>query len=1125
MTPGPFTQYQLRDVLTEFDSTTEQRGRAYAKKGFAKVAVNTAVKVTGRCRNAQGRNYRCTVRIDDGDIYAECTCPVGEFCKHCVAVLITAANTPAPNTPAPNIPAAPSRHSLNSWRALVTELTAPDDRPVAGTEPPRPVALQVSHERSHRGGRTVTIRPVTTGKTGRWVVSRLTWRHLLSGLPDDPHDPGQLDLLTRIGKSLMSGFGYSPSVSDTISLSAAPTDFWELLRTAVDAGIELVPAVAPRQPAEIALTGEFATGLHVRRNGDDVLVDVEIRLAESVLPPDLPLLLGRPRTTGMAAMAGDVLYLGPVPPLSLTEYRLLQANESLHVPAADLDDFAAALPVLAGARPVEVDDGAVVPQVITGPSLVLQIDVADSRTAVVEWLLEYTVDDTPRTFTAFEPPEPASFRDLGGEAHLWDRARPDIEEVVVQAFPAWQAATTAMLQEMVSHPDHRGDIPELLALWRHITVPGDAAATVADMPSEFLRLPLDLVPLETALLCDQTVPGIVQRGVVDVRITGDADFRPAQQPPALLFTQGSVDDQTDWFDLTITVDVDGATVPLAELIAHLARGETHMVLDDGTYFSLGLAELDQLRLLLDEAREMGELVGDSVSSRTYNATLWEELLALGVVDDQLQDWQRRLAKLSQARPPQPVPPPPGLRAQLRPYQQDGLDWLTFLWDSELGGILADDMGLGKTVQTLALIAEATRQNPDARFLVVAPTSVVANWAAEAGKFVPGLPVVTVTSTAKRLKQTLAEVIGDATIVVTSYALLRIDYDNYAGIDWAGAIFDEGQFLKNHNSQVHQCARRLPAPFKLAITGTPMENRVMELWSLVSITAPGLFSSPKQFKEHFAGPIERGQAPERLGVLRRRLKPIMLRRTKDQVLTDLPPKQEQVVDLVLEPAHRKIYDTFLARERQQLLGLLDDFENNRIQVLRALTRLRQLSLHPGLVDDAHASVKSAKITYLAEQLPILIDEGHSALVFSSFTGFLRKLADRLDDDGIAHSYLDGSMSAAARAQQIEEFTSGATGAFLISLKAGGFGLNLTGADYCFMADPWWNPAAESQAVDRTHRIGQQRPVTVYRMVSEGTVEEKVIDLQNRKRELFSALIDDGAQFSGAITADDVRALLG
>jgi SNF2 family DNA or RNA helicase len=251
----------------------------------------------------------------------------------------------------------------------------------------------------------------------------------------------------------------------------------------------------------------------------------------------------------------------------------------------------------------------------------------------------------------------------------------------------------------------------------------------------------------------------------------------------------------------------------------------------------------------------------------------------------------------------------------------------------------------------------------------------------------------------------------------------------------------------------------------------------------------------------------------------------LRRTKSQVATELPPKQEQIMTLDLGAKHRKIYDTRLARERQKVLGLLGEWEKNRFQIFRSLTLLRQLSLHAGLVDDTNIHVASAKIDYLVTQLPELVAEGHSALVFSQFTGFLGILRSHLDSAGLDYSYLDGSVGGKGRAAAIAEFRSGATKIFLISLKAGGFGLNLTEADYCFVCDPWWSPAAEAQAVDRAHRIGQTRPFSVYRLVSQGTIEEKVVALQDRKRELFGAVIDNGKIFGSPITAADVRDLLG
>jgi SNF2 family DNA or RNA helicase len=314
---------------------------------------------------------------------------------------------------------------------------------------------------------------------------------------------------------------------------------------------------------------------------------------------------------------------------------------------------------------------------------------------------------------------------------------------------------------------------------------------------------------------------------------------------------------------------------------------------------------------------------------------------------------------------------------------------------------------------------------------------------------------------------------------------------------------------------------VPAPVKLAITGTPMENNVMELWSLLSITAPGLFPSPTRFRDYYARPIEKDGDAELLAQLRRRVRPLMKRRTKEQVAADLPAKLEQVLEVELHPKHRKLYQTVLQRERQKVLGLLEDMNRNRFSILRSLTSLRQLSLHAGLVDEEHATMPSAKVDALAEQLRDVIDGGHRALVFSQFTSFLAKVRERLAADGVGYCYLDGRTR--NRADVLDQFKNGTVPVFLISLKAGGFGLNLTEADYCFLLDPWWNPATEAQAVDRTHRIGQTRNVMVYRLIAKDTIEEKVLALQKRKADLFTSVMDDGDVFSPALTAEEVRGL--
>jgi SNF2 family DNA or RNA helicase len=405
---------------------------------------------------------------------------------------------------------------------------------------------------------------------------------------------------------------------------------------------------------------------------------------------------------------------------------------------------------------------------------------------------------------------------------------------------------------------------------------------------------------------------------------------------------------------------------------------------------------------------------------------------------------------------------------------------------------------------------------------VAPTSVVSNWAREAARFAPDLVVRTVEATGRKLGVPLAEAVDGADLVITSYTLLRLGEDDYRALPWSGLVLDEAQFVKNHAAKTYAAARRLPARFKLAITGTPVENNLMDLWSMLSIVAPGLFPSPQRFAEQYRTPIERAGDQEVLAALRRRIRPLMRRRTKEQVAAELPPKQEQVLEVVLDPKHRRVYDTHLQRERRKVLGLVDDLQRNRFTIFRSLTLLRQLALDASLVDEAHAGVRSSKADAFLEHLQEVVAEGHRALVFSSFTGFLGTVRARLDAHGLPYAYLDGRTR--DRQRRIDEFRSGRAPVFLISLKAGGFGLNLTEADYVFVLDPWWNPATEAQAVDRAHRIGQDKTVMVYRLVAAGTIEEKVLALQERKRDLFARVLDDdGGALSGALTADDIRGL--
>jgi SNF2 family DNA or RNA helicase len=605
------------------------------------------------------------------------------------------------------------------------------------------------------------------------------------------------------------------------------------------------------------------------------------------------------------------------------------------------------------------------------------------------------------------------------------------------------------------------------------------------------------------------------------------DYSELTDSPLISVSTKGTDDG-DWFDLGVTVTLGGEDVPFDQLFRALAAGEEHLMLSSGSYFRLDQPEFLQLRRLIEEARALQDHEGPLRISR-YQAGVWDELEELAAITEQANSWRRSVGGLLRFSELLDVPLPAGLNASLRPYQQDGFNWLAFLWEHGLGGVLADDMGLGKTLQAIALICQAKnridapRKDETARlpFLVVAPTSVVPNWTAEIGRFAPGLRVTAVTDTLQRSGTDLAALTAGSDVVVVSYTLFRLDYEAYAAQQWAGLMLDEAQFVKNPATKASQNARRFPAPFKLAITGTPMENNLMELWSMFAITAPGLFPSSKNFADYYQKPVEKDGDAEKLAQLRRRIRPLMMRRTKELVAKDLPAKQEQVLELDLAPRHRTIYQRHLQRERQKVLGLLDDMDKNRFAIFKSLTTLRRLSLDASLVDEKYGSVPSSKLDALLEQLGDIVAEGHRALIFSQFTGFLGKAAARLDAEGIQYAYLDGKTR--RRGQVIEQFKSGSTPVFLISLKAGGFGLNLTEADYVFLLDPWWNPASEAQAVDRTHRIGQTRNVMVYRLVAKDTIEEKVMALKEKKAKLFTAVLDDDAMFSSALSAEDVRGL--
>ncbi|HWB74213.1 MAG TPA: DEAD/DEAH box helicase [Nannocystaceae bacterium] len=450
--------------------------------------------------------------------------------------------------------------------------------------------------------------------------------------------------------------------------------------------------------------------------------------------------------------------------------------------------------------------------------------------------------------------------------------------------------------------------------------------------------------------------------------------------------------------------------------------------------------------------------------------------------------------------------PADLRADLRAYQRDGVAWLAFLRDAGLGGLLADDMGLGKTLQALCAIAGRT--------LVVAPTSVLPNWLAEIAKFRPSLRACNYHGAGRKLER-------DADVVLTTYALLRLDQDVLAAEHWDCVVLDEAQAIKNPDSQVARAAFRLDGKFKLALTGTPVENRLDDLWSQLHFASPGLLGGRSEFLERYAKPLAAGDATA-IAALRERTGPFVLRRLKREVAKELPPRTDLVLHCELREEERRVYDTVRAATQQQVAERLGAGDSV-LAVLEALLRLRQAACDSALVPGQDASERaSSKIELLLDVLDTGIAEGHKALVFSQWTSLLDRVEPRLAEANIPYVRLDGTTR--DRGEVVARFQADdGPPVMLVSLRAGGTGLNLTAADHVFLLDPWWNPAVEDQAADRAHRIGQDKPVFVHRIVARGTVEEGILALQQRKRELAASAVSEGAG-AATITRDDLLALL-
>lgn len=1066
------------------DGGAYERGTAYFADGAVeRISWDPVASVVESVVAGSGaRTYRCRVRLDprrpDRPIAAtSCTCPVQFDCKHTVATLLASnrlAESDAADGPA--------------WRSVLAPPAGRDHRtaiPLAlglalrqrvrrGASSWAPARVETATPRSlHQHGVDVLVglRPLQrSDRSSAWVQGDVSWDAVRR--PQTTYDRDQARWfaeLYSIGRDMRT-FGAFSDVSDWLTLDDIESSLlWPHLARAADLGIPLVPA---KRGVSVALAATATVAVRARRArgavevAPVVTIDGDETDAAAVRP------VGR---TGLYrfTVRGECIELTLASvPLADPVPALLAAQTPVVVPPAEAEEFVRDhLPRLARRVALQAPGLPVPPA--HRPRLVVTVRFAPSHRLDFHLHWRYGDDEEPFAW------ESGADRDRVAEEEIRDRLS-----------RAWEE-----------------------------TASGAPAASGT------------LSGLDAADFASGLLPVLEADPDVELMLSGERPrYRELAGDPRIEITTVESTDP-DWFDLGIVVTIDGRRIPFSALFTALTLGRKRMLLSDGAHFSLAHPSLGRLRELIDEALTLDEWEPEAPRISRYQTALWADFEDLADQAQPAVSWRATVEALRDADGVPAAPVPPLLHAELRPYQRAGYDWLAFLWSHRLGGILADDMGLGKTLQMLALIAHTRDAGERRPFLVVAPTSVLSTWRDEAARFTPGLRVAVVDATRGKRDGAVTDLAASVDVVVTSYTLLRLDEPEFAAVEWAGLVLDEAQFVKNSGTRVYRAAQGLRADVVFAITGTPLENSLTELWALLSLTAPGLFPSARRFREEYVGPIEKGKVPEnqeggefragRLARLRRRIRPLVLRRTKELVAADLPPKQEQEIRVELSPAHRALYDTVLQRERQKVLGLLEDLDRNRFIVFRSLTLLRMLSLAPELVDAEHAHIAPSKLTALFEQLDEALAEGHRVLIFSQFTSFLAIVAARLEERGVPHAYLDGATR--DRDAAIERFRGGAAPVFLISLKAGGFGLTLTEADYVFLLDPWWNPAAEAQATDRAHRIGQTRSVMVYRLIANGTIEEKVMALQRRKARLFQAVMDDDALFGGALTADDIRGL--
>jgi len=1058
----------LRSLKAEVQPTTFKKGRECAEGRRVFGVQREADTIRAQVAGSTGERYDVALEPKDGKLTSRCSCPswntYGPHCKHVVAVALIYAARFRP------LPPPPKREEPVPAPIPEPEMVEEEEVPMPDLPPPVDAAslpalakveswLGLSAQPDYEFLYRLT--PSTTGPGGRhWIV-------------DVRRQDAQMKGPIHVKRLLQAGTRIAPSDERVFLILSKHEHRYDSRIVISDEDLaDMLDLLRQRRVIYRGTALVFADAparpqIHLESRPDGATARIEMLFPDGTSLPlkDVILLAGK-RTWALQAQQ-----MHPVepdfPPRLLRKWLL---EPSMAFPASQLDRvltfFAAHLPrfrMVLKADNIDVDES-------VEPHFILTMEGSPEKVKV-QLAARYGQTTVPVSPTA---------NHLGYASGVGNDSRKLYRRREEQERGAGKLLTELGLRFDTQSNVYEASADAALEFW---------ARGLASLPKEWERF-----------------------GVQAPKVR----LRPKLRPRVRVGMSG-----VNWFELDAEFTTDDQAVDLGAVRMWLESGRRFVPLKDGTFAEADPVELKRVADILEEA---GAMPGRTRTRLPLHQGVALDLLAdLGEFTEVEAKARQAMMELRDTAGVPKVSMPEGLNATLRHYQEAGLSWLWFLHRHGLSGILADDMGLGKTVQSLSLLQKVTNEEGRKPSLVVAPTSVLTNWEREAERFTPNLKVMVWHGQDRKER---AEDLKGMDLVLTSYALVRRDLDQLAQVGFRYVILDEAQNIKNADSATAQACKTLPSDTRLALTGTPLENRLSELWSLFDFLMPGFLGTAEGFSDRYEQPIQVANDPTARDRLRRRIQPFIMRRLKTEVASDLPPKTESVAWCEMEPGQAALYREVLEESRRKVHESIEKvgFKRSRVSILAALMRLRQVCCDPRLLKLPPNTLlpSSAKLERFGQLVEDLVAEGHRALVFSQFTEMLELLKGEADRRGMGYLYLDGRTK--DRMSKVDDFNRpDGPPLFFISLKAGGTGLNLTAADYVIHYDPWWNPAVEDQATDRTHRIGQTRAVISYKLITRGTVEEKILSLQKRKKDLAAGVLGAEGDFGKMLTEQDLEDL--